>query len=493
MLQEVLGVIKTEDLMRAGELVVAGVSGGADSICLLSVLSELREQLGIRLAAVHVHHGIRGEEAERDAEYVRLFCREREIPCRVFYRDVPAAAKEKGLSLEEAGRLIRYECFAEALKEWNGDRMAVAHNRNDNAETVLFHLFRGSGFKGLAGVAVKGPMPGDDGGGREVLVRPLLFVSRREIEGYLETKQIAYCQDSTNMSEDYSRNRIRRQILPQAELVNQEAVLHIVQAAGMIGELDKWMTNIAREWIQKYCRHDLDMGRAGNGVYIRIPSAELKGLEPVQAGYVLRQVMESLAGSLKDITKRHTDSILELLEKQSGRYVHLPGGFTAEKRYDELWIGRRSKQETAGENEDGPERSSGRGFFLRPAEKEQFCELFGFYVHYWKFPREGDEKIPENRYTKWFDYDKIRDSLCLRGRCPGDYFQAFPDGGRQTVKAYMINEKIPSGKRGRIPILADGSHVLWIIGGRISEAYKVTEETKQILVVTVRKNRKEMD
>ncbi len=252
MLDKVLEFIKKEQLVQAGETVAAGVSGGADSICLLSVLYALRERLGIRLAAVHVNHGIRGAEADRDEAFVRSFCKERGIPCLVYHRDVPRLVKERHLSEEEAGRMVRLLCFREAMEELGAGTAAVAHNRDDNAETVLFHLFRGSGLKGLAGMAAKTEFPGEASGKTGgFLIRPLLDCSRQEIEDYLKKQETGFCTDSTNLSEAYSRNRIRLNILPQARLVNTDAVLHIVQAAKIAGKLEEEEQAAAGAWVRQ--------------------------------------------------------------------------------------------------------------------------------------------------------------------------------------------------------------------------------------------------
>ncbi len=458
MIQTVLETIQRENLLQAGEMAVAGVSGGADSVCLLSVLLELSEALGIRVGAVHINHGIRGREAERDEEFVRGFCRERGVPLLVYRRDVPAMAAEKKLSLEEAGRIVRRQCFSRALEEFSAGTAAAAHNQNDNAETFLFRLFRGSGLSGLSGMEAKIDLP--DGG---KLVRPLLHVSRKEIEAYLAEKGISFCQDSTNREESYSRNRIRLRILPQAEQINEQAVSHIVQAAAMIGQLEREQEERAASWIRDHCV------REGN--FAQIPCRELGEMGRVQAGLVIRKTAEELSGSLKDLSLVHTESVLGLLEKQPGRRVQLPAGLLAVRESGGIWLG--YPETEAGEEE----------ILLDPREEEQEAQLFGMGFSYRLLPAAPGQKIPENRYTKWFDYDRIKDRLSLRGRRPGDWFSAFRDGRRQTVKAYMINEKIPARERGRIPLLADGSHVLWIVGGRISEDYKVTSDTRRILEI----------
>ncbi|MDI9241982.1 tRNA lysidine(34) synthetase TilS [Fusibacillus kribbianus] len=475
MLQKVLDIIKQEELIQAGETVAVGVSGGADSICLLSVLWELKERLDIRVAAVHVHHGIRGAEADRDEAFVRRFCQERDVPLLVYHRQVPKLAAELGLSEEEAGRMARYECFRQAKKGLPADRIAVAHNQNDHAETVLFHLFRGSGLTGLSGMAAKAPLPFD--GTEKCLIRPLLRVTRREIENYLAEKGLSCCQDSTNASEEYARNRIRNRILPEACRINEEAVQNIARAAEMIAAADRWVNRQAGEWIGKHVIFGENRAE--------FPCEELLGLEELLSGCVLRSILERLTGSLKDITKRHTDSILKLAGQQTGRKLTLPGGLEAVRVYEKLQISLREKTK-AGGTEETELSQAGAELFLKPEEEWKTAELFGFCFRYRIFERQPGQKIPENRYTKWFAYDKIKGNLSLRARRTGDWFQAFSDGRRQTVKAYMVNEKIPSGERNRLPLLCEGSHVLWVVGGRTCEGCRVTQETRWILEVSAR-------
>ncbi len=477
MLRKILGIIKREELIKAGELVVAGVSGGADSICLLSVLLELKEQLKIQVAAVHVHHGIRGTEADGDERFVRSFCEKRNVPLLVYRRDVPRLAKEQGISEEEAGRRARYECFKKALLEYSGDKVAVAHNQNDNAETVLFHLFRGSGLKGLSGMDYQAPMPFSGEQEEKKLVRPLLDTSREDIEKYLLRQGILYCRDSTNDMEEYSRNRIRKSILPQACRINGEAVSNILRAAKILGETEQWMGGQAEAWIREQVLFTEEN--------IQIPAKPLGKLEPVFSGCVLRKILEKYEAGLKDITKRHTDSILQLAQAQTGKQITLPGGLIARRGYGYLILDCGEGQGGRRQSKDPGLHSDEEGCILHPSLEWREEKLFGRRFRYRLFKWGPGEKILENRYTKWFTYDRIKDNLSLRGRRPGDWFQAYADGRKQTVKDYMVNEKIPSGRRGQIPLLAEGSHVLWIVDGRISEAYKVTEESEWILEICV--------
>ena len=172
MMKKVLNFVNENRLFEYGDKVILGVSGGADSVCMLHMLCGLKEQLGITLQVVHVNHGIRGEEAHRDEIFVKELCKKLDVPCKVYHLDIPAMAKKKKMSEEEAGRQARYEIFENLATETGAQKIAVAHNLNDNSETVLFHLFRGSGLKGLMGIPVK----------RDKIVRPILCLSRQEIE-----------------------------------------------------------------------------------------------------------------------------------------------------------------------------------------------------------------------------------------------------------------------------------------------------------------------
>ena len=497
MLSKVRRFIAQEQLLQAGETVVVGVSGGADSICLLTMLAELSGELEIRLEAVHVNHGIRGAEADRDEAFVRKYCESLKIPFHGFSCDVPMIAKEQHLTEEEAGRMVRRESFQKVMEETGSRITAVAHNLNDNAETVLFHLLRGSGLKGLSGMEAKTGF-----GPERMLIRPLLSSSREEIEEWLEARKIPFCRDSTNESVEYSRNRIRKRIMPEAEIINREAAVHIVRAAALLGEIGQEEEQQAKAWLERH-------GAVHAAEQMSLPAKELERLSHVRAGLVIRAAVSRLTGSLKDLTMRHTDSVLGLLEKQTGRQVMLPGGLTARREYEQIVIGRtvpeKRKTEAAngveyaetGGRETEHQGSKGTDDQADPEKSEWFLpEPDGAPVTVcaegWRLTcrvsmRQPGQKIPENRYTKWFDYDKIKNRLSFRKRRPGDWFQAFSDGRKQTVKAYMVNEKIPAVLRDQIPLLAEEDHVLWITGGRISEAYKVTETTVRVLEAAVTK------
>ena len=233
MFQKILQYCKKEKLIEEGNYVLAGVSGGADSVCMLFMLLKLQKEIGFFLEAVHVEHGIRGAESEADAVFVESLCKEKELPLQSFHVQAVSYAKEQKLGLEEAARILRYDCYKKAAermrlsKEENVKvKIALAHHADDNAETVLFQMLRGSGIDGLSGMKPKRNLSqGVD------VIRPMLPVTRKEIEAFLESEKQSFCIDSTNEDIVYSRNKIRRVILPMLEEVNAKAVSHMNQSA----------------------------------------------------------------------------------------------------------------------------------------------------------------------------------------------------------------------------------------------------------------------
>lgn len=237
MQKKVQEFMEQHHMAAEGERILAAVSGGADSICLLMILSELQKERKYQLFVVHVEHGIRGEDSQKDAEFVENFCKRHKIPCKVYHCKAELYAREHKMTVEEGARELRYGYFREAAAEFGADKIAVAHNQNDCAETVLFHLARGTGLRGLCGIQ---PV-------RENIIRPLLCLERWEIEAYLEAHGQEYCIDRTNEELDYTRNRIRLQVIPALREVNSQAVVHMNQTAGMAAELEDLVQQLTEE------------------------------------------------------------------------------------------------------------------------------------------------------------------------------------------------------------------------------------------------------
>ncbi len=448
---------RQKELFARGDRVLLGLSGGADSVCLFLVLKELAKEWDLTLVPVHVNHNLRGEEAMRDQAYCEELCRRYQEELTVVSVPVAELAKERGWSLEEAGRNARYEAFEKIAKEQGCYKIAVAHHKDDQAETVLFQLFRGSRLKGLSGMEAK----------NGCLVRPLLSVTREEIEDYLNEIQQKFCIDSTNLEEEYTRNRIRHRIVPAARESCERAVEHIADTADYLKQVEKLLERLTEELFEESVTMDGE-----NNISLKIEP--LKRAEQILAERVVYESLCRVYGKKKDITSALVADCMALTKKQSGRYLTLPDGVVARKNFDALWIGR----ETVANGQFLTEVTEFPcSVFLPCMEKQLFLSL--------KNRSELEENIPKSTYTKWFDYDKINKVVSVRTPEEGDELVIYTDGRKKALADVFAENKVPKQKRQSYPVLAEGRQILWVPGIRGSEAYRVTEETIQVLVATI--------
>lgn len=451
--------IKEQKMFAAEDVVIAGVSGGADSMCLLCVLDKWRKRLGFHLVVVHVNHGLRGETADAEEAYVKSVCDDRELPFESYHFDVRAVAAKEKLSEEEAGRKCRRRAFEDAALRYGGTKIALAHHKNDNAETFLFHLARGSRLKGLGGMK---PVSG-------IYVRPLLCVCREEIEAYLRERQISFCIDESNQTDSYSRNRIRNHVLPYlVEEVNAQAVEHI----------DQTMEYFRR--VQEYLEKQVDMlwekavAQEPDGK-ICISETILEE-EAILREMLLKEALGKAAGREKDLTEIHVKALEELFGKQVGRRLDLPYQLIAVRTYQGIELYPQERLVT--------ERADSMDLDFCGASVMTW-EYQGYQIEARIFPKEECVSIPKKPFTKWFDYDIIKKNVCVRTRMPGDKIIIGKEGGSQKLKNFFINEKIPACEREKVLLFAEGSQILWIVGYRQSMGYQVSEQTKRILEITV--------
>lgn len=489
MLKKIRAYVEQYHMLSDGDTVVAGVSGGADSVCLLLVLLELQKHISFGLHVVHVNHGIR-EEAGQDAAFVEQLCKGLGVSFFLVERNVPEIARREGLSSEEAGRQVRYEAFGQALEQAapgalaaGKGKIAVAHNANDRAETMLFHLFRGSGLTGLCGIR---PV-------REQVIRPLLCVERQDIETFLEEKKVSYCIDKTNDEDTYTRNRIRHHILPYAQReITEGVVAHMGHTAEVLLETEDFVKRTADEAYDN-CVTLLPGQKGDPALAVDIDRAlEYPGLI---RRYLILRALEACIPARKDVTAEHVRGVAALMEQPGNRQISLPEGVCARREYHRLMLEREARvqnKESAREAAASPEWD----IDPRPACEVQLPGLgvLEFRVmsrEEWELGHAAEglghaAQFKKNQYTKCFDYGKIKKSLKLRNRKTGDYLTINQALSRKSLQDYMINEKIPRRERDNIWLLADGQHILWVIGYRISQEYKVSEETKEILQVQLR-------
>ena len=450
-------------MLKPHEHVIVGVSGGADSVCLLFLLYDLRDTLDLRISVVHVNHGIR-ETAKRDELFVQSLCDGLQLPFYAVRADVKALAKKEGLTVEEAGRIVRFNAFSDKKRELSADKIALAHHKTDQAETVLFHLGRGCGLAGLAGIR---PV-------RDDIIHPLLCVNRAEIEAFLRKRDISFVTDETNEETVYRRNILRHEVLPVFEgKICHGSVEHIAKTAEICLEASDYL----QKETDRQCLEHLQYQNGQNGDILILDS--VLQLHPYLQKTVVHQALAGMAGSRKDIGAVHIEQVLGLLGRQTGRRQNLVYGILAERTYDgvRLYPARTEKRERASLAVEFDPHTAGE-------QRQEFALKDGRILTVRTFPYKKTSVIEQKTYTKWFDYDKINGHLTVRTRKSGDFF-FIDDTGRQTVKAYMINHKIPRDMRDDILLVAQEDHVLWMTGYRISSYYKVTQNTKRILEITI--------
>lgn len=461
--------LRTYEMTKPGEQVVCGVSGGADSVCLLLLLKELEQPLGIRVYAVHVQHGLRAG-AEEDAVFTQELCRPLNIPVRIFHVDAAGEAQREGMSVEEAGRKLRYECFAAACREWDPGarwKIAVAHHREDCAETVLWNLCRGASLRGLAGIR---PVNGN-------IIRPLIACSREQIEEELQSRRQPWRTDETNQDLSYTRNFLRGQILPElTKRVNAETIEHICRAAGDLAQAEEYLEEKTGEELQR-CKDPV-----GEACY-RVSA--LQKLEPYLRRRVLYEILRRVCGQ-KDLTSGHVAGAEHLLHAAGSADLDLPGGIRAKKVYDRLFFVTAGKQESAREKQSWEER-----IFPCPERREDYRVR--------RFPYSGNpDDIPADTYTKWLDYDRISSFLTFRARKEGDRLAIGIKSGEGELSAnkaeafcykkltrVMIDQRIPADLRDRMILPADGDRILWVPGYRIGADFRITDSTKTVLELSL--------
>lgn len=464
-------------MFREGEGIVIGLSGGADSVFLLHFLKNIQKQYALRLHAVHIHHGIRGEEADQDQEFARQCAQSLEIPFESVHYDIPLLARQEGMSEEEAGRYYRYQSFRDVAKRRKCRRIAVAHHKDDQAETVLFQLLRGSGLRGLGGIR-----PHQDD-----IIRPLLAVSRQEIEEELRAEGIGWREDSTNQKRDYARNKLRWEVIPYLQReIQSETVGHVAEMALQMQAVWEYVYKQAKQVVEElvYC----ESGRIcfDCPAFLKIDST----LQP----YVLLELMEEMAGSRKDLGSAHVSAWMELIRGGTGKRISLPYQMQAGKDYDVIWLTRRKGAERGEKAEEcqaswlSDGRAGGKDNIKGESGRQSgMGDILPGTVEMQQISREKlSTEIPKNHCTKWFDYAKIVDGFVWRHPMPGDRMVIDRQGHTKKLSRILIENKIPREKRNALWILADGEHILWVPQiRRTSMEYYVTEETKEVLVVQI--------
>ena len=437
--KKIIKFISDNNLLSSDSAVLCAVSGGRDSMCMLCILKALEEDLHIKVCAAHYNHGIRGEEANRDEKFVRDYCQEHGTDFVSLKENVPALAEKEGMSVEEAGRHFRYAFLKNAAQELGCDVIATAHNMNDNAETVLFNLSRGAGLKGLSGIPVK----------RENIIRPLLCLSRAEIDGYIENNSIPFVDDSSNLSDIYSRNIIRHKVIPVLESFNSEAVSAINSAASLLKDDDDALRALAESFIKENGADGIDCSK-------------LCALPRAVSSRVIRSVFPY------GLSCRQVDSVLSICRESEHKELDLPGGGVAVDQ-GRLYI---CPEDEKPAFEEVP---------LAAGQKVNIPELN---MNILAEETVLDENVHGLLNTFYIKCDEIQGRLIVSPKRDGDSMRISGRGCSKSLKKLFLENHINRYHRLRTIVIRDDKGILSVPGLAISEraAAKAGERVLKIII-----------
>nr|WP_272509088.1 tRNA lysidine(34) synthetase TilS [Clostridium ganghwense] len=444
-------------MFNRSDKVVVAVSGGPDSICLLHILYTLKNELDITLVGAHVNHCLRGEEAYKDEEYVKEFCKSIGIECFVKRVDVHKLSKEKNISCELAGREVRYEFFNEILHKIDGQKIAVAHNANDQAETVLMRIIRGTGMEGLVGIkAVR-----DD-----IYVRPILHISRKEIEHYCLINNLNARIDKTNLENIFTRNKIRLELIPYIEQnFNKDIVKVLNRLADTMKKDNNYINEVSLQKYRKYCK--------SNREKVIIYKEAFEEDESILTR-IVRMALNDLKGDLRNVEKIHIYDIINIQKHSTGKVIMLPNNIEVLNNYGDIHLYIRKNNKVSNNEE-----------YKLSIDNQNNLEEMGLNISLRLIEDDISLDLKPNKLIKYFDYDKISGDIKLRYRKNGDKITPLGMKGSKKLKDLFIDLKIPKDERDNIPLICFGEEIAWVVGYRISNKFKTDENTQNILQIKI--------
>jgi tRNA(Ile)-lysidine synthase len=486
--------IEGHHLLSEGETVVVGVSGGPDSLCLLHVLCRIRGDYGLHLHVAHLHHGLRGAEADADADFVEAIAADWNVPCTVGRADVPSLAREHGLAVEEAARRARYGFLTRVAEAAGAHTIAVAHNADDQAETVLMHWIRGSGLAGLRGM-MPSILLGDyrllEGGGNASqsltslpdlrLIRPLLEVMRTEVEAYCDFYGLTPRFDRSNLDTTYFRNWLRHEVLPLLAQHNPNVREVMRRSAWVIADDYALLRSLLEEtWA------DVVLHETADEIVFRIE--QWRSLPTGLQRSTLREGIHRLRRSLRDINFVHVENALRVAcEGSTGAKATLPRGLMLSVEYDHLTLASADADRSL---PDWPLLPAGTAPFPVAVPGATVLPQSFWLLEMQELDREclpADWEANVDPWRAFLDADEAGSALWLRTRRVGDRFQPLGMGGH-TVKLsdFLTNQKVPYSVRDRLPLLIGEQGIMWVCGQRIDERARVQSGTRLVLNVHFR-------
>ncbi len=452
MMRKVRETIERHTMVTPGDRVGVAVSGGADSVTLLHLLFELADEYNLTLTVLHLNHGIRGEEADRDESFVKKLAESMGIPCAVERVSVPKLRRQRGGSIEDICRQERYAFFDRSVRKQGLSRIALGHTLNDQAETVIMRFLRGSGLDGL-----KGFLPIRE----RIYIRPLMEVTRDEVVSFLKKRKIPFITDSSNEDPAFARNRIRNHLVPELrDQYNMRLEENISRTAGILRLEDDFIresvAGIVSEW-------GIDLHRAC------LPVLKLRQLHPALRWRLIKTILEGHSPQRNGIGYLHVKAVAELIDGSGpSASADLPFDLVARREYDDLVI----------EPNDGyPDAGDFAYDVLIPGGVDivETRQRMAFDLV------DAGEVDPRSSNPVFMDRNAISFPLVVRNIRPGDRIQPLGMGGVKKVARLMVDEKVPKAARGSIPLLTDRTSVLWVPGVRLSDRVKITDMTEKVV------------
>ena len=457
-------------MIRPGERILVAVSGGPDSTALLTLLCDAADEMEIGLHVAHLDHGWRGRESARDAEFVRRLAMRHRLPVTVGHVDRatwkagPAGgAGRRQSSLEARARAIRLRFLRETAQGVGATRIALGHTRDDQAESLLLRLLRGSGRLGLAGIF---PVVDD------LFIRPLLDIRRRDLLAFLKRRRQQYRVDSTNRDLGRTRNRVRQGLIPRlAKEYNPEVVEALAVAAELLRDEEAYLGDVAEATYGRLAR--------STASEVTFDLAEIRALPLALLRRIVRIACARSRGRLQGVTSRHVRQVLEVLSSSGGGAIHLPDGLRVIAGSGVL----RFRTASGGSSDGEPPREA-----LCPVPGEVALPGFGLRLRARILERRASDAQSGPRPAPGpggacLDADLVPGPLLIRPRRPGDTFVPLGGPGTRKLKSFLIDRKVPVDERGRIPLVLSGDRIAWVVGYQIDDRFKVTPHTRRILLL----------
>ncbi|SHI07956.1 tRNA(Ile)-lysidine synthase [Clostridium collagenovorans DSM 3089] len=460
MKERILNTIKKYNMLCTGDKVIVALSGGPDSVCLLHVLSNLKDELGISIYAVHVNHCLRGEDANLDEDYAREISESLSVPFFSKRINVHKLCEETGLSCEAAGRKARYDFFDEVASEVGANKIALAHNYNDQAETVLMRIMRGAGLEGLVGIR-----PVRD----NKYIRPIIEINRRDIEAYCDEFVLNPRIDKTNLENIYSRNKVRLELIPYIEEnFNSDIISTLNRTSSLIRVENDFLENLSLEKYKKYC------DTTGKTVIIK---SDMFMEHEAIINRVLRHTLKEVVGDLNNFESTHINEVINIQKLSTGKRCVLPRGVIVENVYGNIHVYVEKEKSESNRPKE----------YILPINEEVYIEAIDAYIKA-SLVKKGSFKRSKDEDEKYLAIDdKEETNILLRYPKEGDVFTPLGMKGSKKLNRFFIDNKVPREERNNKLILCIDNEIAWIIGDRISNKFKVTEESNKILRVEIRR------